>query len=210
MSPISPPNSRRPNDNLIRAFVAVDLPEELRIRLGELIDRLSARIGRGTVRWVRPQGIHLTLKFLGDVGAARTEEIAGAVRSVTERHRPFQVEVGGVGCFPGPGRPRVLWVGVKEPAGALAKLQGEVEAGLAALGFPREDRPFSPHLTLARVRREASPVEAAKAGAFVAGLPSEILGEVEVGRVTLFRSELRPAGPVYTALAVANLGATDE
>jgi 2'-5' RNA ligase len=210
VSPISPPDSRKPRQGRIRTFVAVDLPEAVRVRLGEQIDRLSGRAGRGVVRWVRPEGIHLTLKFLGEVESDRIEQISRGIRSVAQGHRAFRLRVAGVGCFPSPQRPRVVWVGVREQAGALASLQDDLERALSAMGFPREDRPFSPHLTLGRVRREASPVEAARVGALIAGQTEEVLGEVEVREVTLFQSDLRPTGPIYSALAVAVLGAAGE
>jgi 2'-5' RNA ligase len=188
----------------------VDLPEALRIRLGEQIDRLSSRAGPGVVRWVRPEGIHLTLKFLGEVESDRIEEVSRRIWAVAQGHRAFRVQVAGVGCFPSPQRPRVVWVGVKEQAGTLAGLQNDLERALSAIGFAREDRPFNPHLTLGRVRREASPVDAARVGALIAGQSEELLGEVEVREVTLFRSDLRPTGPIYSALAVAELGAAVE
>jgi 2'-5' RNA ligase len=188
----------------------VDLPDTLRVRLGEQIDRLSTRAGRSVVRWVRPEGIHLTLKFLGEVESGKIEGISQAIRAAAQRHGAFRVQIAGMGCFPSPQRPRVVWVGVNEQAGALAALQGDVERALSALGFAREDRPFSPHLTLGRLRREASPVDAARVGALIAGQPPETLGEVQVREVILFRSDLRPTGPIYTALAVAELGASGE
>jgi 2'-5' RNA ligase len=210
VSPISPSDPRKPRQTRIRTFVAVDLPEALRLRLGELIDRLSSGAGRGVVRWVRPEGIHLTLKFLGEVEYVKIEGISRTIRTVAQGHSAFRVQVAGVGCFPNPQKPRVVWVGVKGQVGALVGLQSDLERALGGMGFEREDRPFSPHLTLGRVRREASPVDAARVGALIAGQPEEMLGEVEVEKVTLFQSDLLPTGPIYTALAVAELRAAGE
>jgi 2'-5' RNA ligase len=204
----SPPDQADYKSNRIRAFVAVDLPDPLRVRLGKEIDRLARVVGRDVVRWVNPRGIHLTLKFLGDVDPSQIGEIMTTIRSAAAERAVFRVGVGGVGCFPGPRRPRVVWVGVEEASGTLARLQSDLEAGLGALGFAREDREFNPHLTLGRVRREARPVEAAKLGAVLAGWPKEPLGEIEVREVTLFRSELKPSGAVYTQLGIVGLEGT--
>lgn len=183
----------------------MDLPDPLRTRLGKETDRLSRLTARGVVRWVPAKGIHLTLKFLGEVDPGRVGSLAEAIRSAASSHAAFQVSVGGVGCFPGPRKPRVVWVGVQEPTGALAALQREIEAALAPLGFPAEDREFNPHLTLGRLRREASPEDAAKVGAVISKEPMNPLGEIPVTEVVLFRSDLRPTGPIYTRLATAAL-----
>ena len=209
--PAVPPSSPLDQDhsasNRIRTFVAVDLPQPLRIRLGEEIERLARLVGRDVVRWVRPSGIHLTLKFLGDVDPGRPDELVAAIRSAAVGRGPFSVDVGGVGCFPGPHRPRVVWMGIEEPSGVLARIQSDLEAALGPLGFPPEDRKFSPHLTLGRVRREARPVEAAKVGAILVGSPMVSMGEIEVREITLFRSQLKPGGAVYTPLGVVGLEA---
>jgi 2'-5' RNA ligase len=189
----------------LRTFLAVDLPDPLRSRLGKEIDRLSRLTTRGVVRWVPAKGIHLTLKFLGEVDPGRVGPLAEAIRSAASSHPAFRVSVGGVGCFPGPRRPRVVWVGVQEPTGALAALQREIEAALAPLGFPPEEREFNPHLTLGRVRREATSEDAAKVGAVISKEVASSLGEIPVVEVVLFRSDLRPTGPIYTRLATAAL-----
>ncbi len=181
----------------VRSFVAIDLPPELRSRLGSLEKDLERRVPPGSVRWVRPEGIHLTLKFLGDVlpeGLSPVQEIlAGAARRVTA----CCVAVAGVGCFPNVRRPRVVWVGVENPTGELRRLQAEVEVGLERLGYPREERAFSPHLTLGRLRQEMGS-SASAVGAAVESSPAPSLGEVAVKAICLFRSELRPTGAVYT------------
>lgn len=195
--------------NRLRTFIAVDLPEPLRIRLGQEIGRLSPLLEGGLVRWMNPKGIHLTLKFLGDVDPGGIEGLAEALRSVASGRAAFRANAVGVGCFPSTRRPRVLWVGVQEPSGALSALQGSLEAALSPLGYPREDREYNPHLTLGRVRREARPDEAAKVGAVVSKETQTLLGEIPVGEIILFRSELKPSGAVYTPLAAAVLEARD-
>jgi 2'-5' RNA ligase len=185
----------------------VDLPEALRLRLGDEIERIAHLIGRDVVRWVRPDGIHLTLKFLGDVDRGRIDEVMAAIRSAATGRAPFRVAVGGVGCFPGPRRPRVVWVGVEDRSGVLTAIQADLEASLGRLGFPSEDRSFNAHLTLGRVRREVRPDEGARVGSLLVGSPKVSMGEVQVREITLFRSDLRPSGAVYTSLGAVPLGA---
>lgn len=190
-----------------RAFIAVDLTPEMRTQLDSLTGRMRRLTGQQTLRFAAASGIHLTLKFLGEIST----DLAGGLHAVLDeaasRVRPFPVRVRGVGCFPSSRQPRVLWVGLEDHGGDLRTLQQAVETGSARLGLPKEDRPFSPHLTLARVRRDAGP-EAAACVRFV--LESEAgldLGEMPIEAIHLFRSELRPSGAVYSRLHTAALGA---
>ncbi|MBN1640142.1 MAG: RNA 2',3'-cyclic phosphodiesterase [Anaerolineae bacterium] len=188
----------------LRTFIAVDLAPALRGALGDLQARMQADVPPRLVRWVRPEGIHLTLVFLGDVPVVQVPAIAAALRTVCARHAPFSFSLGGTGCFPNVRRPRVVWVGVDEPTGALVRLQGDVERALQPLGYRPEQRRYTPHLTLGRVKggsREA--VEAL--GAYVARARVR-LGEMDVDAVHLIRSELLPGGAVYTSLEAAPLG----
>ena len=187
----------------IRTFIAIELDPALRSRLGELQDRLREDLPPRLVRWVRPEGIHLTLKFLGEVPVAQVTPIGEAMRRACAGHAPFSFTLGGIGCFPNARRPRVVWVGVEEPTGALAQLQGDVERALQALGHPRERRGFAAHLTLGRVRgRDREAVEAL--GTYVTRARVRV-GRMEVGAVRLIRSQLLPGGAVYTTLDVAPL-----
>ncbi|MDI7277312.1 MAG: RNA 2',3'-cyclic phosphodiesterase, partial [Anaerolineae bacterium] len=140
----------------VRTFVAIELDVDLRTTLGELQGRLRraplARLGR----WVAPEGIHLTLKFLGNVPAGRVPELGEALRRACARIAPFEIAIAGLGCFPSYQRPRVLWVGVEEPTGSLERLYSAVERELERVGFRPEGRPFTPHLTLARVSDHAA------------------------------------------------------
>jgi 2'-5' RNA ligase len=155
------------------------------------------------VRWVRPRGIHLTLKFLGEVPASQIEAIAEAMREACTPYAPFSVSIGGMGCFPNPRRPRVVWVGVDEPSGTLVRLQREVDRALKSLGYPPERRKFSPHLTLGRVRgRDRQALQAL--GEYVSRAQVAV-GEMQVTSLSLMRSDLLPGGAVYTELATAAL-----
>ncbi len=146
-----------------RAFIAVDLSPEIRTEIEALIARLRRMPGQAGMRFVSASGIHLTLKFLGDIPAELGDLLHQALERATAARSAFSVRVRGAGCFPDAGRPRVVWVGLEEPRGELSALQRAIEAECVALGLPAEDRPFSPHLTLGRVRREAG----AETGSFV-------------------------------------------
>jgi len=187
----------------IRTFIAIELAAPILERLGDLQSRMQRDLPPKLLRWVRPDGIHLTLVFLGDIPLEQADPIAKALGEACAGHAPFTVSVAGVGCFPNIRRPRVVWVGVEEPSGALARLQHGVEQVLVPLGFRPEARAFSPHLTLGRVKgggRQA--LEAL--GAYVERAKVRI-GEMEVEAVHLMQSDLRPSGAVYTQLAVVPL-----
>jgi 2'-5' RNA ligase len=190
----------------LRAFIAVDLTPEIRAQLGTLAGRLRRIPGQEGLRFVAPSGIHLTLKFLGDVTPELATKVHEVLDDVGSRTPAFVLGVRGIGCFPNARQPRVLWVGLDDPRAMLKPLQGAIEEGCARLRLPAEDRPFNPHLTIGRVRREAG----AGAGAFIrAVLEKEQaldLGEMPVDLIHLFRSELRPSGAVYTRLHSAQLG----
>ncbi|HSJ55136.1 MAG TPA: RNA 2',3'-cyclic phosphodiesterase [Anaerolineae bacterium] len=190
----------------LRTFIAVDLSAELRAGLGELQDRLRGEVGSRSVRWVQPQGIHLTLKFLGDTPQGQVDEVQSALARAAAAVEPFTISAGGVGCFPNARQPRVVWVGLEEVTGALLRLRNAVEAEVAPLGFPTEKRAFQPHLTLGRVQRDASPGDVRRVGQVVAATTTGSLGEMAVSEVSYIKSDLRPAGAVYTTLLEAPLG----
>lgn len=190
--------------NTVRAFIAIELDRQLCAKLGDLQDRLRADVPPGLVRWVRPEGIHLTLKFLGDVPAEKVSEIARAVQQACEKHVSFECTVSGLGCFPDAVRPRVIWVGIQEPGGTLLALQRDVDRALSALGFEPEQRPFHPHLTLGRVKSHDREAVAAL-GEYVSRARVNV-GSIQASAVHLMRSDLLPGGAVYTTLAVSDLG----
>jgi 2'-5' RNA ligase len=152
--------------------------------------------------WVQAENMHLTLHFLGEALDDAVPSIEAALRDAASDTPAFDAVYHGAGAFPSPSRPRVLWAGVTDGQSQLADLARRVGERLAPLGYPPEDRPFSPHLTLARIKepRPAPHVaDALKAAA------DRALGRVRVGRVVLFQSVLKPGGPVYTPAAVASL-----
>jgi 2'-5' RNA ligase len=188
----------------IRAFVAIELSEEALEELERLQKKLKEKVPPDAVRWVRPQSIHLTLQFLGDVEPDRVEAIAGALREICRDWKPFTFEMKELGVFPNPRQPRVVWVGIVEPSGALASLQKRVTEALMPLGFEPEKRPFTPHLTLGRASRYANRRALAEAGELVTRFEAGSLGRIPVNRIVLMQSDLKPSGAVYTPLAILN------
>lgn len=182
----------------LRAFLAVPLPAEV-VRQAQAIQR-DLRKALPQVRWVRPEAMHLTLKFFGDVPEEALEKIGKVVLSVGSRQAPFQIEVTGLGIFPSLHRPRVIWLGIRED-GSLKMLYQSLEEGFAHIGFPAEGRPFTPHLTLGRAReRLPAPHEALER------YRNHSCGAVPVDQLILFESRLQPAGAVYHPLQTFFLG----
>jgi len=189
----------RPEDQLLRLFVAVDLPGQVREALARLQGGLRSH-DLSDLRWVRPQGVHLTLKFLGETPAGRvaaiTEALAGAIRG----RRRSRLALGALGTFGGRRRPRVLWLDITGDIERLQELQAAVEEALVEVGFPPEERDFSPHLTLARVPQPGRPGTAERiAQALESVVPPR--SEFDVREVVLMRSTLQPGGAVYERLA---------
>lgn len=184
-----------------RLFIAVELPEGARRAISAVQNDLKKRLPEGALRWVRPEGIHLTLQFLGDVERGRVDELNDAlVRAAADRRR-IALAIDGLGCFPNPRRPRVLWLGVGGEVAKLRLLQQAVEAETKTLGFQPEGRDFSPHLTLARVQRNASRADVGKIGAAVEWGGVDRVADFAADGVSLMRSQLRPSGAEYTQVA---------
>jgi 2'-5' RNA ligase len=189
----------------IRSFVAIELSEQLRAALAGLQQQLRAPVPSHTVRWTVPESIHLTLQFLGDVAPGNIAPIADALRNVCANRPSFDLVLEGLGVFPNPRRPRIVWVGIVEASGALNALQQAVEQVLAPLGFPPEERPFTPHLTIGRVAREADLPELTRLGEAITRSTTGRLGHMWVDHLSLMKSDLKPSGAVYTPQAVLPL-----
>lgn len=180
-----------------RLFIAVELPEPIRAALAAVQQHLQH--DRPPVAWTRPEALHLTVQFLGETQPSRTAPIGTALRQVLAEQPAFDLHLGTPGAFPNMRRPGVLWVGLAGATGALEQMQARVAAALEPLGFPREARPFHPHLTLGRVHRDATAAQCAQIGATLqAALPPPPLSW-RVERIVLFQSELRRDGPRYHA-----------
>ena len=193
----------------VRSFVAVDLGAPVKTQLGVLQRELKARTPAGAVRWVQPDAIHLTLNFLGDVPEERVSEIVAALQRACGPIALLSFSIAGAGCFPNLRRPNVVWVGVEDPSGALRALQAAMEKALNPLGFPPENRPFKPHLTLGRTQRNAPGEDLHAVGERVGALAVGTLGQVDVREILLMRSDLLPGGARYTPLARILLGGAE-
>ncbi|HML20073.1 MAG TPA: RNA 2',3'-cyclic phosphodiesterase [Aggregatilinea sp.] len=183
-----------------RVFIAVELPNPPLSLLSRTQADLKRQAPAGSVRWVAPEGIHLTLKFLGDVPVTDLDAVRSAMSEAARGHTPFTLETGSLGCFPNATRPRVIWIGIERSRSALNALRDAVETHVAPLGYPTEDRPFSPHLTLGRVRPEARRDALAKLGTLLSDKPTTEHETWTVDRISLMRSELKPGGAVYTEI----------
>ncbi|MEW6265402.1 MAG: RNA 2',3'-cyclic phosphodiesterase [Thermodesulfobacteriota bacterium] len=179
---------------MIRSFMAIELPEAFHAEIERLRVRLKS--AGADVKWVRPAGVHLTLKFLGDVLEDTIGPLARAAAEAVAPHPPLTLSLNGLGVFPGPSQPRVVWVGLAGDLAALDALRLDLEAAAAKFGFAPEKRPFKPHLTLGRVRSNRGRAELIAC-----------LGRLEVeplsftaGEVIYFKSDLKPSGAEYTAL----------
>jgi 2'-5' RNA ligase len=189
----------------VRTFIAIELDKGLLAGLELVQERLRERVPPRSVRWVRPEAIHLTLKFLGDTPVEQVDAIKAAIVQAAAESQCFDVVAGSVGCFPNARRPRVVWIGLQEPTGALVRLRDRIETRVAPLGFPTEKRPFSPHLTLGRVQRRASKSEVQEIGEVVSASTFGKIGEMAVSNVSHIKSDLLPSGAVYTTLSEARL-----
>ena len=183
----------------IRSFIAIELPEPVKIGLRQIQDVLKSP-GPTSAKWVDPNSIHLTLKFLGNVSIDKIAGIITMTERAIETFGPFRLEIGGLGAFPNMRRVQVVWVGIAGDLDRLQLLQKRVESKMAELGFPPEGRAFTPHLTLARVRDNATPDQRQALGQIIAGIKLESSLIVDVNSVSLMRSQLNPSGAVYTEL----------
>ena len=193
-----------------RLFISINLTPELLAALTDLQNQLQRQLAPQPLRWARPEGIHLTLKFLGDTDTGRIEDIVRALQQSVEPHQAFELGIGGLGCFPDRRKPRVLWVGVQDPDERLRRLAASVDNAMSGLGWKRENRPYTGHLTLARVKKYANNQDKQALGELLATVAvADTLGALPVQTIHLMRSQLRPDGAVYTLLITVPLNSTD-
>jgi len=179
----------------VRLFTGIALTEECRAAVSAAVAPLRA--DPAPVSWVAPGNLHITMKFLGEISRDRAGAAVEALEDAAAGFRPFGLEAEGAGAFPGTRNPRVLWVGLREPLELVRELQENMENALSGAGFPREDRPFHPHITVGRPRGVLPP---AWGDRFVRALSGRRFGEVPVPKVTLYESRLSPGGAVYTVV----------
>jgi len=186
---------------VIRAFVAIEIPGT--VELGNLLDRL--RKSGSQVSVPRAENVHVTMKFLGDVQEDRVGSIMGAIAEATSGFASFEAKIVGTGAFPGPRNPRVLWVGI-EDGGAMGRIADAIDERISALGFERERRAFTPHITIARVKSQAG----IDRGLSISREYEKVdFGTFSVSDVRLKKSTLTPSGPIYEDLGVIQLRARD-
>ncbi len=188
----------------LRCFIAVELPEEIKAGLS----RLQAKLKSGDqfpVKWGDPYSTHLTLKFLGNVNVDMTSPITEAMAEAAPGVAPFRLEIKGLGVFPNPRRVQVIWVGISGEVDKLLQLQKGIESSLGRLGFAPEARAFTPHLTLARVRDQASADERQRLGELIAGTKFELAYPFPVEAINLMRSQLTREGAIYSRISSVKL-----
>jgi 2'-5' RNA ligase len=185
------------DEQTIRSFLSLDPPEEIIREIGQVQNRLK-KIIHGDVRWVRPEGIHLTLKFFGDISKNAVASISVVAGQAATAVGPFELAIGGVGFFPDQNRPRVIYLDMNGEVARLMTFQKGLEQALQEIGFPREERPFRPHLTLGRIKSPKGLMglaEALRKGETYAAERFTASG------LSLFKSDLTPQGAIYTRLA---------
>jgi 2'-5' RNA ligase len=194
----------------LRAFLASTLPGGLHDELAGQIELLAQRLPRGAVRWVKPENIHLTLKFLGEVTIDQAHRVENALRPIIRNNAPFGLQASGLGAFPNFRRPSVIWVGVEGEKRRLLDLQASLDAALVDVGFEPESRPFHAHLTLGRVRRNVSRHDLRTLSDTLSDVALGTLGDWRVESLVLMKSDLHPDGPRYTPVMSLDLGAQAE
>ncbi|MCH8988956.1 MAG: RNA 2',3'-cyclic phosphodiesterase [Chloroflexi bacterium] len=189
----------------VRSFIAIPVPSAGIEALEEAVKNLGPEIGK-YVRWVRSESIHLTLKFMGDIPAGMVERVLEALPPVAARFSPIDLSISGLGVFPNPRRPRVLWAGVHGDLEALSSLQLAIDDAVGKLGLPKEQRAFSPHLTLGRVRRDVAEGQLRRIGQAVAAGELKGAPPWTADTVNLMRTELDPAGSRHYLVGSAPIG----
>jgi 2'-5' RNA ligase len=189
---------------VFRAFIAIDLSEELIRKIHEISTGLHERLGDLPVRWIPAENVHLTLKFLGDVSETNVERLAEIIRRVAQAHDCFEISVGSLGVYPNARRPRVIWLGVEAPQ-ALLSIQRGIDQETSRLGYETKEQDFSPHLTIGRVSRGADYRELKAISGSLEAETVGFLGAARVEQVNLYRSDLKPTGAEYSVIYTGKL-----
>ena len=191
-------------DGTLRVFIALSIPSTAKSVLGKVVQDLMAQVSNG-VRWVGLDGMHLTLKFLGNIDSVQVGDIVEAMGQASQNTTPFPMLLSGLGMFPNEKRPRVIWAGLQGDLDSLGKLQARIEDEVSRLGFSREKRPFSPHLTLGRVREKTGSDIRQRISAAVSACSISSAESWQVESVRLVQSQLTLGGAAYTDLASVSL-----
>ena len=190
--------------SLLRAFIAIEIPPEICKAIEYETATLRNALSQSLVRWTSTSNMHLTLKFLGDTSPSNVDMLTQMLTAQANQHPTFEMVFGGLGVFPNPKRPRVFWIGLQAPD-ELTALQRGIEAASAKLGYPLEKRPFSPHLTIGRVKQRVNSKDIKNICTAYEETEIGTLGIANVTAVQLFKSDLKPTGAIYTRLHSAPL-----
>jgi len=190
----------------MRTFIAIELPDQIKSSLTKLVEQLKTT--GADVKWVQPQNIHLTLKFLGERDDKKVKQITEILDEVAKNHKAFEIQINSLGAFPNLNSPRVIWVGLDKGDTETKEIAKDLEDLICKVGIPKEDRAFSSHITIGRTR---SPMGKEKLTQAITILGEKVGKEnliFTAGTITLFKSTLTPKGPIYEALKVASLKTT--
>ena len=189
----------------MRAFIAIELPKEIRVRLSRLQEKLKAT--QADVKWVSPENIHLTLKFLGEIDDKKQEKINLILDDVIKEKCAYKIQISSIGAFPKLNFPRVIWAGVDQGDDETKAIAKGLEEKIQKIGIPKEDRAFSSHITIGRTRSTKNRDKLVQELNNIADISADNL-KFNVTKITLFKSTLTPAGPIYDVLKEANLKTT--
>lgn len=184
---------------MLRTFVAVEFPSEVITKIARITAYLQTQTPGTALKWVAPENLHLTLKFLGDTHESKIPELGRCIQDALQSQSPFKITIEGLGMYPNASQPRVVWLGIKD-AGNLRQLHHELAKVLKDFDPEPEKCSFSPHLTIARIRQNVSHDGVRQVGETLSQFKVDSLGSFEVQTIHLFKSELTPQGPIYTSL----------
>jgi len=190
--------------SLVRTFIAIALPQTIQEKITLETSSIRDQVGSGVIRWVSSKNMHLTLRFLGETTIETVGILKGLLADTADKYPPMDISVDDFGVFPNSKRPRVLWVGLKYPP-TLVKLQSEIEFLARQLKFEPENRPFSPHLTIGRVNRNATSNEVQALRNTLASFKVGQIGSFTANTIHFIRSDLQPTGAIYSTLSSAML-----
>ena len=195
-------------DDVIRTFIAVDLPPHVLDALGQISSQLQEKLPDTPVRWVNNEKMHLTLKFMGDISTENIGMVKKILQTEASKRQVMEIGIGGIGAFPKMRHPRVIWIGVEAPTD-LFDLRRGIEDGVARLGYNYDKYEFTPHLTLGRISRKASARDVRTVGNVLHDFQVGFIGVARIEAVHLYRSDLKPEGAEYTRLFSAKLAEPD-
>ncbi len=179
----------------MRTFIAIDLNESLKNNICEYINELK-KINQSKIKWIKENGMHITLKFLGEISEDKVSDIDNILEKTAEQHKPFPITFKGTGYFPNRKKPRVLWIGIENNT-ILCDIQSQLEDKLQSLGFPKEKRTFSPHLTMGRIKK---PFHLQSILSKISADQEKYFGEMTAQKITFFQSILKSSGAEYSVI----------